>query len=78
MGVPALSGPQPSRRIELGGVTVDLLNAAGTSILGVTTTNASGLYSFTNLAAGAAGMAKILFLVFLAMAVITFFINLVR
>ena len=25
MGVPALSGPQPSRRIELGGVTVDLL-----------------------------------------------------
>jgi len=34
------------------GVTVDLLNATGTSVLAVTTTNASGLYSFNNLAAG--------------------------
>jgi hypothetical protein len=34
------------------GVTVDLLNAAGTSILAVTTTNASGNYQFANLSAG--------------------------
>jgi protocatechuate 3,4-dioxygenase beta subunit len=34
------------------GVTVDLLNATGTSVLAVTTTNASGLYNFSGLAAG--------------------------
>ncbi|HET6610001.1 MAG TPA: SdrD B-like domain-containing protein [Rhodopila sp.] len=34
------------------GVTVELLNGTGTSVLAVTTTNASGLYSFTGLAAG--------------------------
>ena len=34
------------------GVTVDLLNSTGTSVLATTTTNASGLYSFTGLAAG--------------------------
>ena len=35
------------------GVTVDLLNAAGTSILATTTTNSSGIYAFTNLNPGA-------------------------
>ena len=35
------------------GVTVDLLNAAGTSVLAVTTTNASGAYAFTGLNPGA-------------------------
>jgi hypothetical protein len=34
------------------GVTVDLLNSAGTTVLATTTTNSSGLYSFTGLAAG--------------------------
>jgi hypothetical protein len=34
------------------GVTVELLNGNGTSILATTTTNSSGLYSFTGLAAG--------------------------
>ena len=34
------------------GVTVDLLNATGTSVLATTTTDANGLYSFTGLAAG--------------------------
>ncbi|WP_158926621.1 SdrD B-like domain-containing protein [Acidisphaera sp. S103] len=34
------------------GVTVDLLNSTGTSVLATTTTNANGLYSFTGLAAG--------------------------
>lgn len=34
------------------GVTVELLNGTGTSILAVTTTNASGLYNFSGLAAG--------------------------
>jgi choice-of-anchor A domain-containing protein len=34
------------------GVTVELLNGNGTSILAVTTTNASGLYNFSGLAAG--------------------------
>jgi uncharacterized repeat protein (TIGR01451 family) len=41
-----------STETGVGGVTVDLLNAAGTSTLAVTTTNNSGYYSFTNLAAG--------------------------
>jgi protocatechuate 3,4-dioxygenase beta subunit len=36
----------------LAGVTVELLNAAGTSVLATTTTNASGNYQFTNLNAG--------------------------
>ena len=36
----------------VGGVTVDLLNAAGTSVLSTTTTTSSGYYSFTNLTAG--------------------------
>ena len=35
------------------GVTVELLNAAGTAILAITTTNASGSYAFTNLNPGA-------------------------
>ena len=34
------------------GVTVELLNGTGTSILATTTTNSSGLYNFTNLNAG--------------------------
>jgi hypothetical protein len=34
------------------GVTVELLNSTGSSVLATTTTNASGLYSFTGLAAG--------------------------
>jgi hypothetical protein len=34
------------------GVTVDLMNSTGTSVLATTTTNSSGLYSFTGLAAG--------------------------
>ena len=46
------NGVQDSGESGVAGVTVDLLNAAGTSTLAVTTTNASGLYSFTNLAAG--------------------------
>jgi protocatechuate 3,4-dioxygenase beta subunit len=46
------SGLQDSGDTGVAGVTVDLLNAAGTSVLGVTTTNASGIYGFTNLAAG--------------------------
>jgi hypothetical protein len=36
----------------IGGVTVELLNSTGTSVLETTTTNSSGLYSFTGLAAG--------------------------
>jgi protocatechuate 3,4-dioxygenase beta subunit len=35
------------------GVTVELLNATGTSVLATTTTNASGTYAFTGLAPGA-------------------------
>ncbi len=34
------------------GVTVDLLDSTGTTVLAVTTTNASGNYQFTNLSAG--------------------------
>ena len=45
-------GLQDSNETGVAGVTVDLLNATGTSVLGVTTTNASGAYNFTNLAAG--------------------------
>ena len=36
----------------IAGVTVELLNATGASILATTTTNASGNYAFTNLAPG--------------------------
>ena len=45
-------GVQNSGETGVAGVTVDLLNAAGTSTLAVTTTNASGAYLFTGLAAG--------------------------
>jgi len=46
------SGLINSGETGVAGVTVDLLNASGTSALAVTTTNSSGYYSFTNLAAG--------------------------
>ena len=36
----------------LGGVTVQLMNAAGTSVLATTTTSSSGAYQFSNLTAG--------------------------
>jgi protocatechuate 3,4-dioxygenase beta subunit len=47
-----LNGVQDSTETGVAGVTVDLLNAAGTSTLAVTTTDSTGHYSFTNLAAG--------------------------
>jgi choice-of-anchor A domain-containing protein len=46
------NGLQDSGESGVAGVTVDLLNAAGTSVLGVTTTNATGYYYFTDLAPG--------------------------
>jgi hypothetical protein len=46
------NGLQDSNESGVAGVTVDLLNAAGTSVLATTTTNASGAYAFTNLNAG--------------------------
>ena len=46
------NGLQTAGEPGVAGVTVDLLNATGTSILATTTTNSSGLYNFTNLNAG--------------------------
>lgn len=46
------NGLQDTGELGVAGVTVDLLNAAGTSVLATTTTNASGWYYFGGLAAG--------------------------
>jgi hypothetical protein len=46
------NGLQDSTETGVAGVTVDLLNAAGTSILAITTTNSLGLYNFTGLQPG--------------------------
>ena len=46
------NGLQDSGETGVGGVTVDLLNAAGTSVIAVTATNASGFYQFTGLLPG--------------------------
>ena len=46
------NGLQDNGEVGVAGITVDLLNAAGTSTLAVTTTNAAGKYLFTGLAAG--------------------------
>jgi hypothetical protein len=46
------NGLQDSGEVGVGGVTVDLLNATGSSILATTTTNGSGGYYFSGLAAG--------------------------
>ena len=46
------NGVQDAAETGLAGVTVDLLNATGTSVLAMTTTDSTGHYSFTNLAAG--------------------------
>jgi hypothetical protein len=47
------NGIQDGGETGVAGVTVDLLNSTGTSVLSVTTTNASGLYHFTGLLPGA-------------------------
>ncbi len=46
------NGLQDTGETGVAGVTVDLLNATGTSVLGVTTTNATGYYYFSDLAPG--------------------------
>jgi SdrD B-like domain len=46
------NGLQDSNETGVAGVTVDLLNATGTSILATTTTNSGGAYSFANLNPG--------------------------
>ena len=46
------NGLQDSGEAGVSGVTVKLLNAAGSSVLSTTTTNASGAYSVANLTAG--------------------------
>ena len=45
-------GKQDSGENGISGVTVKLMNSAGTSVLATTTTNSSGAYLFSNLAAG--------------------------
>jgi len=45
-------GKQDYGENGIGGVTVQLMNASGTSVLATTTTNSSGYYNFSNLAAG--------------------------
>lgn len=45
-------GLQDSGESGIGGVTVKLMNATGTTVLATTTTSSSGLYQFTGLAAG--------------------------
>ena len=45
-------GKQDYGENGIGGVTVQLMNASGTSVLATTTTNSSGYYNFGNLAAG--------------------------
>ncbi len=45
-------GKQDGGESGIGGVTVKLMNAAGTTVLATTTTSASGFYQFTGLAAG--------------------------
>ena len=44
---------QDTGEAGIGGITVKLLNAAGTTVLGTTTTNSSGNYLFSNLDPGA-------------------------
>ncbi len=46
------NGLQDSGETGVAGVTVDLMNATGTSVIAVTTTNASGFYAFTGLLPG--------------------------
>ena len=46
------NGLQDTGEVGVAGVTVDLLNATGTAILATTTTNSSGWYDFSGLAAG--------------------------
>ena len=46
------NGAQDSGETGMAGVIVELLNSTGTQILGTTTTNASGGYSFSNLQVG--------------------------
>ena len=45
-------GKQDSGETGISGITVKLMNSAGTSVLSTTTTNSSGAYLFSNLAAG--------------------------
>ena len=46
------NGIQDTGETGIAGVTVHLMNASGTTILATTTTNANGLYLFTNLVPG--------------------------
>ncbi|MDR3538246.1 MAG: SdrD B-like domain-containing protein [Acetobacteraceae bacterium] len=46
------NGVQDSNEKGVAGVTVELLNATGTTVLGKTTTDSTGAYHFTGLAAG--------------------------
>ncbi|MEI7768827.1 MAG: SdrD B-like domain-containing protein, partial [Chloroflexales bacterium] len=45
-------GTQGAAEIGVPGVTVELLDTSGTSVLGTTSTNASGIYGFTGLISG--------------------------
>ncbi|MEQ1553672.1 MAG: SdrD B-like domain-containing protein, partial [Ferruginibacter sp.] len=49
------NGVQDATEVGIAGATVNLLNATGT-VINTTTTNASGAYSFTNLAPGTYGV----------------------